>query len=165
MDLDPEPVTVGNDDDGERGASVEDRVGHQFADEHGGGVGEMIEVGAVQHGLDEPAGVPGAAARCLLLAPLAPHLGEELWALLGHPPSVGRQPFPVADPALLVDDTVTLVVQVNGKVRDRFEVATTITAEEAEAVALASVKVVELLAGSTPKKVVTRPPTLVNVVV
>jgi leucyl-tRNA synthetase len=107
---------------------------------------------------------PVAEALALLLAPLAPHLGEELWALLGHQPSVGRQPFPVADPALLVDDTVTLVVQVNGKVRDRVEVATTITAEEAEAVALASAKVVELLAGGTPKKVVARPPTLVNVV-
>jgi leucyl-tRNA synthetase len=104
-------------------------------------------------------------ALALLLAPLAPHLAEELWARLGHAPSVGRQAFPQADPALLVEDTVTLVVQVNGKVRDRVEVATTVTAEEVEAVALASAKVVELLAGGSPKKVVARPPTLVNVVV
>ncbi len=107
---------------------------------------------------------PAAETLALLLAPLAPHLAEELWARLGHAPSVGRQAFPVADPTLLVEDTVTLVVQVNGKVRDRFEVATSITAEEAEAVALASTKVVELLAGGAPKKVVTRPPSLVNVV-
>jgi leucyl-tRNA synthetase len=107
---------------------------------------------------------PVGEALALLLSPLAPHLAEELWERLGHPPSVGRHAFPEADPALLVDDTVTLVVQVNGKVRDRLEVATSITAEEAEAVALASAKVVELLAGGSPRKVVSRPPTLVNVV-
>ncbi len=106
-----------------------------------------------------------AETLALLLAPLAPHLAEELWSRLGHQPSVGRQPFPVADPSLLIDETVTLVVQVNGKVRDRVEVATSITAEEAEAVALASTKVVEALAGGPPRKVVTRPPSLVNVVV
>ncbi len=104
-------------------------------------------------------------ALALLLAPLAPHLAEEMWTRLGHAPSIGRQAFPQADPALLVEDTVTLVVQVNGKVRDRIEVTPTITAEEAEAMALTSAKVVELLAGGTPKKVVTRPPRLVNVVV
>ena len=108
---------------------------------------------------------PVAEALALLLAPLAPHLAEELWARLGHPPSIGKQAFPTADAALLVDDTVTLVVQVNGKVRDRVEVATTITAAEAEALALASAKVVELLAGGTPRKVISRPPSLVNVVV
>ncbi len=106
-----------------------------------------------------------AEALALLLAPLAPHMAEELWSRLGHQPSVGRQPFPAADPALLIEDTVTLVVQVNGKVRDRFEVASSITADEAEAVALASTKVVEALAGGAPRKVVTRPPSLVNVVV
>jgi len=108
---------------------------------------------------------PVGEAIALLLAPLAPHLAEELWARLGHAPSVGLQDFPTADPALLVDDTVTLVVQVNGKVRDRVEVATSITAEEAEVVALASAKVQELLAGAAPRKVVARPPALVNVVV
>ncbi len=100
----------------------------------------------------------------LLLAPLAPHLAEELWRRLGHEPSVGRQPFPVADPALLVDDTVTLVVQVNGKLRDRIEVTPQVTAEEAEALALASPKVQELLNGGAPRKVISRPPSLVNVV-
>jgi leucyl-tRNA synthetase len=107
---------------------------------------------------------PVGEALALLLAPLAPHLAEELWARLGHAPSVGRQPFPVADEALLVEDTATLVVQVNGKVRDRVEVATSITAEEAEALALGRAKVQELLAGAAPRKVVARPPGLVNVV-
>ncbi len=100
----------------------------------------------------------------LLLAPLAPHVAEELWARLGHQPSVGLQPFPTADPALLVEDTVTLVVQVNGKLRDRIEVPATITAEEAEEAALSSPKVLDLLAGNTPRKVISRPPSLVNVV-
>jgi leucyl-tRNA synthetase len=100
-----------------------------------------------------------------LLAPLAPHIAEELWTRLGHEPSVGWEPFPVADPALLVDDTTTLVVQVNGKVRDRLDVPVSITAEDAEAAALASDKIQELLAGGQPRKVITRPPGLVNVVI
>jgi len=108
---------------------------------------------------------PVGEALALLLAPLAPHLAEELWSRLGREPSVGLQPFPVADPALLVEDSVTLVVQVNGKVRDRIEVATTITADQAEALALTSAKVVELLDGAAPRKVVSRPPSLVNVVI
>jgi leucyl-tRNA synthetase len=100
-----------------------------------------------------------------LLAPLAPHIAEELWSRLGHEPSIGWESFPEADPALLVDDTTTLVVQVNGKVRDRLDVPVTITAEEAEAAALASDKIQELLAGGAPRKVVVRPPGLVNVVI
>src|SRR5205085_11820087 len=93
-----------------------------------------------------------------LLAPLAPHVAEELWSRLGHEPSVGWEPFPLAEGAYLVDDTTTLVVQVNGKVRDRLDVPVTITAAEAEAAALASQKVQELLGGGSPRKVITRPP-------
>ena len=65
--------------------------------------------------------MPGEAAEqiVLMVAPLAPHIAEELWARLGHADSLVHEAFPVADPALLVEDTVTCVVQVRGKVRDR----------------------------------------------
>ena len=69
-------------------------------------------------------GVPREAAEqiVLMVAPLAPHVAEELWARLGHEESLVHHPFPVADPALLVEETVTCVVQVRGKVKDRLEV-------------------------------------------
>ncbi|MEY2469915.1 MAG: leucyl-tRNA synthetase, partial [Actinomycetota bacterium] len=101
----------------------------------------------------------------LLLAPLAPHLAEEMWAQLGHDPSIGFASFPVADPAELVDDTVTLIVQINGKVRERTEVANDADAATVEAAALALPRIVELLNGAEPRKVISRPPALVNIVV
>ena len=94
----------------------------------------------------------------LLLAPLAPHIAEELWRRLGHEPTIGLCAFPEADPAELVDDTVTLVVQVNGKVRDRVEVAADADAATIEAAALGAARIVELLDGGQPRKVITRPP-------
>ncbi|HVT78967.1 MAG TPA: class I tRNA ligase family protein, partial [Acidimicrobiales bacterium] len=106
-----------------------------------------------------------AETLALLLAPLAPHIAEELWTKLGHAPSIGFESFPVADPAELVDDTVTLVVQVNGKVRERVEVASDADAATIEATALALPRIVDLLNGNAPRKVITRPPALVNVVV
>ncbi|MDQ1402978.1 MAG: leucyl-tRNA synthetase [Actinomycetota bacterium] len=101
----------------------------------------------------------------LLMAPMAPHIAAELWEAR-HPaePSVHEQSWPVADPELARLRSVTMVVQVSGKVRDRLEVDPSISAEEAEALALASDKVQEQLAGATPKKVITRPPNLVNIV-
>jgi leucyl-tRNA synthetase len=102
----------------------------------------------------------------LLLAPLTPHVTAELWEHL-HPgePSVHLQPWPAFDPELVRQDTVTMVVQVNGKVRDRIEVDASISEGDAEATALASAKVREVLNGTTPKRVVSRPPRLVNIVV
>ena len=105
-------------------------------------------------------------ALLLLLAVMAPHVTAELWEQR-HPgePSVHRRRWPVFDPELVRQDTVTMVVQVNGKVRDRVEVDADIAESEAEAVALASPKVVEALGGARPRRVVVRPPRLVNVVV
>ncbi|MDH3426220.1 MAG: hypothetical protein OEM22_06065, partial [Acidimicrobiia bacterium] len=78
---------------------------------------------------------------------------------------LAEQPWPEYDPALVVDDQVTMVVQVNGKVRDRFEVAADIGEDEAVALALGSEKIQGYLNGNEPKKVIARPPKLVNVVV
>jgi leucyl-tRNA synthetase len=99
-----------------------------------------------------------------MTAPVAPHIAEELWAKLGHTESLTFADFPQADPALLVDDTVTCVVQVQGKVRDRLEVPADITAEALEAEALASDKITSALAGKSVRKVIVRPPSLVNIV-
>ncbi len=100
----------------------------------------------------------------LVMAPAAPHVCSELWELRngGH---VHEEPWPEADPAKLLDDTVTMVVQVNGRVRDRIEVSADIDEAAAEAAALASERVAAHLDGTPPKKVVVRPPGLVNVVV
>ncbi len=103
-------------------------------------------------------------ALLLTMSPAAPHLCAELWDVRngGH---VHEQPWPEADPAKLLDETVTMVVQVNGKVRDRIEVPADIDEATAEAIALASDRVSAHLGGDTPKKLIVRPPGLVNVVV
>jgi leucyl-tRNA synthetase len=99
-----------------------------------------------------------------LLAPAVPHLSAELWARRHDGGHVHETPWPVADPALLVEDTVTLVVQVNGKVRDRIEVAADADEGACVSSALASDKVRAQLAGAEPRKVIARPPKLVNLV-
>ena len=109
-------------------------------------------------------------ALLLLLAPMAPHVTAELWERrhgdgpgpAGH---VHAQAWPVADPALVRADFVTMVVQVNGKVKDRVEVDPDLDEAAAEAAALASPKVQEVLAGAPPLRVIARPPRLVNLVV
>lgn len=105
-----------------------------------------------------------AEALVLMVAPVAPHVAEELWARLGHTASLAYEPFPVVeDDSLLEDDTVTAIVQVKGKVRDRLEVPADISADELEKLALASDKVQKFLEGE-PRKVIVREPGLVNVV-
>ena len=85
-------------------------------------IARLIELNNALTKLDR---VPRAVAEplVLMMAPVAPHIAEELWARLGHAGTLAYVDFPVADPALLVDDTVTCVVQIQGKVRDRIEVA------------------------------------------
>ena len=101
-----------------------------------------------------------------LLAPLTPHVTAELWEhLWPGEPSVHVQRWPEFDPELVRQDTVTMVIQVNGKLRDRVEVDASISESDAEAVALASEKVAAALNGGSPRRVVVRPPKLVNVVV
>jgi leucyl-tRNA synthetase len=100
----------------------------------------------------------------LLAAPMAPHLAEEAHAALGGEGLAADAPWPAHDPALLVDETVTLAVQVNGKLRDTIAAARGIAKEEAEALALASPKVQAQLAGKAPRKVIVVPDRLVNIV-
>lgn len=107
---------------------------------------------------------PVAEALVLLVAPLAPHIAEELWRRLGHTESVVHQDFPVADPAYVVDETVTCVVQIKGKVRARLEISPSITDAELEALALADPAVVAALDGAGIRKVIVRAPKLVNIV-
>jgi leucyl-tRNA synthetase len=100
----------------------------------------------------------------LMVAPLAPHVAEELWRRLGHTESLAFAPFPQADPALLVEESVTCVVQVQGKVRDRLEVSPGISDDDLRERALASEKVAAALAGRGVRTVIVRAPKLVNVV-
>ena len=100
----------------------------------------------------------------LMLAPLAPHAAEELWSRLGHIESLAYEPFPEVDPALLVEETVTCVVQVAGKVRAKLQVAPDITVAALESLALADPAVQRSLAGRDVHTVVVRAPRLVNVV-
>ncbi|MCB1034680.1 MAG: class I tRNA ligase family protein, partial [Acidobacteria bacterium] len=99
-----------------------------------------------------------------MLAPACPHIAEELWQRSWPGDSVHLQPFPEVDAAAAKDEEITLVLQVNGKVRDRLEVPVDISREDAEAAALASEAVQKFLDGKPPKKVIVVPGRLVNVV-
>jgi leucyl-tRNA synthetase len=99
-----------------------------------------------------------------MLSPLCPHMAEELWSMLGQTTELTFMPFPVADPALLVSDTIEIPIQVNGKVRSKLSVLPTVTDDELRALALADEKVIALLNGAEPAKVVIVPKRLVNVV-
>jgi leucyl-tRNA synthetase len=111
----------------------------------------------------------GVEALVTMLSVFAPYTAEDCWSLLGHDVAAGdsvhRQSWPVADLSLLVADTVTCVLQVNGKVRSRLEVAAGIGAEELQALALADPALVRFLADRPVRQVIVRPPRLVNVVV
>jgi len=100
----------------------------------------------------------------LLLAPLAPHAAEEMWDRLGHHTSLAWEPFPVADPSYLVDDSIEIPVQVNGKLRAKVAVAADIDAAGLEAAARTDAKVAALLDGRDVKRVVAVPGRLVNFV-
>ena len=101
----------------------------------------------------------------LMLAPFAPHIAEELWQRLGHAKPLAYEPWPAADPALLVDDTVEVPVQVNGKLRSRVSVAADADAASLERAALRDPKVAAALEGKPPKKVIVIPGKMVSIVV
>ncbi len=99
-----------------------------------------------------------------LLNPIAPHMTEELWEKLGHTESITYEEWPTYDEAKLVADTVEIVVQVNGKVKDKMEVSATATKEELEAVAFENEKIKSAIEGKTVRKVIVVPGKLVNIV-
>jgi leucyl-tRNA synthetase len=100
----------------------------------------------------------------LLLSPMAPHLGEELWRRLGHAESLAYERWPEADPALLISDVVTLVIQVNGKKRDEIELPADADEATVREAVLARDSVRRHLDGRAPKKVIIVPGRLVNLV-
>jgi leucyl-tRNA synthetase len=115
-------------------------------------------------GPGDPAVREAANTLAILLSVFAPYTAEEAWELLGQEPSVALAGWPVADQALLVEDTVTCVVQVAGKVRDRLEVPPDIGEDDLRELALAAPGVTRTLAGGGVRKVVVVPPRLVNIV-
>jgi leucyl-tRNA synthetase len=115
-------------------------------------------------GPSDPAVREAAEVTAVLLSLVAPYTAEDMWALLGHQPSVARAGWPEVDEALLVQDSVTCVVQVAGKVRDKFEVSPDIAEDDLREQALRSDKVRAALDGRDVRTVIVRPPRLVNVV-
>ncbi len=100
-----------------------------------------------------------------MLAPIAPHISEEIWSLLGKPYSIHTRPWPKLDEEAAAEEQITLVVQVNGKLRDRITVATDISEEAAKAAALNSDSVQRFIEGQSPRQVIYVPRKLVNIVV
>jgi len=117
-----------------------------------------------QHGAS-PAFQEAIGIMIRLLAPFAPHIAEELWMQMGGSYSVHQQAWPTHDPALTVEATVTLVIQVNGKVRDRISVPADIGDEEAQEIAMESKQVQRYLQGARPKKTIVISGRLVNLVI
>jgi leucyl-tRNA synthetase len=103
-------------------------------------------------------------ALVLLIAPMAPHLAEECWALLGEHRMIADAPWPTFDPALLVEEQVTLAIQVNGKLRDTLTAQRGLDRPALEALALGSANVQRQLAGASPRKIIVVPDRLVNIV-
>ena len=100
-----------------------------------------------------------------MMAPVTPHIAEELWAYLGKPYSIHQQSWPAVDERAAEEEQITLVVQVNGKIRDRIQVPAEISAEEAKTAALGSEAVIRFLEGKRPRNVIVVPGRLVNIVV
>ncbi|HEY5890953.1 MAG TPA: leucine--tRNA ligase [Acidimicrobiia bacterium] len=105
------------------------------------------------------------AAMVFMLSPMAPHIAHELWERTGHDTMLATEPWPVADARLLERSTVTMVIQVNGKLRDRVDVDADIDAGDAERLALESDKISQWIDGQAVKRIIVREPNLVNIVV
>ncbi|CAB4735765.1 MAG: leucine--tRNA ligase [Actinobacteria bacterium] len=131
----------------------------------------MELVNAVRKAIDsgcggaDPAVREGAEVIAIALSLVAPFTAEEMWERLGHKPAIALAGWPKLDPKLLVEDAVTAILQINGKIKDRIEVSPTITDAELQALALANPGVIAGLVGATVKNVIVRAPKLVNIVI
>ncbi len=101
----------------------------------------------------------------ILLAPFAPHLTEELWQYLGNKDSVHNQNWPTYDSELVKEQIITLIVQINGKVRDRIETKVDISEEEAKKLTLGREKIKKRIVGKKVKKIIFIPGKLINIVI
>jgi leucyl-tRNA synthetase len=130
----------------------------------------MELVNATRKAIDSGCGAADPAVReateaiAIMLSLVAPFTAEEMWERLGHQPAIATAGWPAVDPALLVDDEVEAVIQINGKIKDRMSVSPTISDTDFEAAALALPSIIAELNGATPKKVIARAPKLVNIV-
>ena len=130
----------------------------------------MELVNATRKAIDSGCGAADPAVReateaiAIMLSLVAPFTAEEMWERLGHKPAIALAGWPTVDPALLIDDEVEAVIQINGKIKDRMNVSPNISEADFEAAALALPSIVAELAGAAPKKVIARPPKLVNIV-
>jgi leucyl-tRNA synthetase len=115
-------------------------------------------------GAADPAVREATEATAIMLSLVAPFTAEEMWERLGHKPAIALAGWPAVDPALLVDDEVEAVIQINGKIFGRINVSPTISDSDFEAAALALPEIIAELKGATPKKVIARAPKLVNIV-
>ena len=115
-------------------------------------------------GAADPAVREAVEAIAIMLSLVAPFTAEEMWERLGHKPAIALAGWPTVDPALLIDDEIEAVIQINGKIRERMQVSPTISEADFEAAALALPAIVAELNGAKPKKVIARPPKLVNIV-
>ncbi len=107
----------------------------------------------------------GVEAAVRLIGPMMPHLAEELWQTLGHERLLADEAWPVADPALVVEETATVAVQVNGKLRATIELPRDSGQAEAEAAALAQPTVQRAMEGKPVRKIILVPNRIINVVV
>ena len=119
---------------------------------------------AIEKAPPSAARTEAVAALMLLVAPMAPHIAEEAWAAAGNEGLIADAAWPLVDPAMLVEDEVTIAIQVNGKLRDTLTLPKDSSREDVEAAALASENVVRILEGRAPKKVIVVPGRLVNLV-
>ena len=115
-------------------------------------------------GASDPAVREATEAVAIALSLITPYTAEEMWERLGHKPSVALAGWPSVDAALLVEDSVTAIFQINGKIKSRVEVSPSISDSELEKMALSDSQVIAELNSAVPKKVISKAPKFVNIV-